>query len=622
MVKVWKSKNIFSLGEISPNLFHRFDLAQYSAGLRKLKNGYAKIEGTVTNCPELETKQENVVTTAGGLKVFKYNVDDRFNYKGIVILIDGQKFKLLKLEEDNTLSFQKEFSAQYTEAEIKVLSIVQIENTVLICCKGKKPNMIRIDESNISSSVVVNYWEAIVDPPLKPIESIYQNKPSDPNVAEWNKSRFGNEVTIKVVNNTRVFSDTFLSDLANGEISLFGNSYRITTAKNVGEVSTFTCTAIDESGGLLPPRVNDKGEAVWDKFDYRKMFFSESIFSKNRYPSYCSYYQGRLVFANVQGNPDFICFSKTGNYFSFSGNVRNSDSGFTLAIPSDDRAIINNLISWNSLIITTNVGVWSSPIIQSITPTNSFLTRQMIPNFAEIEKAYTISNGALYYVNNFNNKVYTLLYNYDSKVYQAEEISSYSNFMLRKGIKAIEKMQYEGEEYILCELGEITEDEVVKYNNAMCTINRQQQVTSWNTYTLKEDSTVLNLDDVTLFFDNNNGVVKTSVLSYNIFKDDMEIVLLPPVLENEWQQIGLCPYIAKASYSYSNVKVSVIGDYKLDVNGFEKVSSFGADFELPYNIQFDGVMAGFLSGFDVPLTIKNKTNKKVEISAIYYTTGS
>ena len=611
-MKVWRSKNIFSLGEISPNLYHRFDLVQYEAGLRVLKNGFSKVEGTVTNCPELEIKQSNIVTTGDTIKTFLYNVDDRNNYKGILVLIDGNTFKLLKINNDNTMEFKKEFSAVYTSEEIKLLSIVQLENNIMICCRGKKPNLIRIDETNIGNSAIVNYWEAIVDPPVKPIKTEYQNKPTKPDIAQWNKTRFGNIVTVKVTDTHPIFSDTFLTNVTNGQMSLFGNMYRITSATQSGNETTFKLIGIDETG-ITPPRVDQDGKEVWETFDVNKISFLESIFSNNRYPALCSYYQGRLVFANVQDNPDFVAFSKTGDYFKFSGNVKEDDSGFTLAIPSDERAIINNIISWNSLLITTNIGVWSTPIMQGLTPTNSFLSRQLIPNFARLEENCINSNGTLYYVNDFKNKVYSLLYNYDSKMYQAEEISTYSNYMLKNGIRKIVRLQYDGEDYVACDMGDYY---------AMCTINRQQQVTSWNRYTTSESYVIINIEDLTLFLTKTNNYVTSKQFSYTVFKDDMEIQLLPPVLGDEATRIGGCPYIVKSSYSYGNIRVAVIGDYIIDINGQQKVAGLGHNIDLPYVVQFDLCNAGSIFGDVKPLTIKNKSNKKIEISGIYYTIES
>lgn len=615
-MKVWKSKNVFSLGEISPNLYHRFDLPVYEAGLRTLKNGMAKVEGTIVNCPEIVVKQQNIYSVnSKHLRTFLYNVDDRNNYKSILMLIDGNKFKLFKVNDDDTLTLAKEFSAVFTEEEIRILSIIQLETYIMICCKNKKPNLIRIDESNISNSVLVDYWEAIVDPPVKPIKTEYQTTPSDFNIGSWNKSRYGNTVTIKIKDSGgQIYSNTFLNNLKNGQLSLFGNLYRIDSATHSGSETIFKLTAIDESG-LKPPTINQDEQEEWETFDIRKISFLESLFVNNKYPALCTYYQGRLVFANIQDNPDFLVFSKTGDYFKFSGTVQEADSGFTLAVPCDERAIIKNIISWNSLIIVTNVGVYSSPIMQSITPSNSFLTRQLIPNFSDIEENYVVSNGILFYVNDFKNKIFSLMYNYDSKMYQAEEISLYSNYMLKEGIKNINRLQYDGEEYIVCEINNFY---------AMCTINKSQNVTSWNRYTIDKKYYIINIENKTYFLDNNDNVLNTNELSYEIFKNDMEIQLLPPVLNSsiEIAGIGELPYIAKSGYTCSNVRISVIGEYDIEVNGDKKTVFFGHDNEKPYTIQFDNCNAMNLFGSEMPITIKNLNNKRVEISGIYYTVES
>lgn len=614
MNKFSKFKNIFSLGEISPNLYHRFDLPQYEAGLAKLKNGYARTEGTITNCPELDLLQDFNIQNTVGLKWFKYNVDDRIPKKCIMLLVTTEKFKFFDVGENNIFTLTKEFDVNYSTDNISNLSIVQIENYIMVCCLGKKPNMIKIVENDTSKSVLVDYWEAIVDPPIKSLKTEFIANPSNWVCASWHKNPYGSDITIKVTPDKKIFDTSFLNRLKEGQISLFGNLLRITSVKEEGNNVTFVCTAI-EGEGLLPPtnkynEATDKYEDVWENFDVKKISYMESIFSNNCYPALCSYYQGRLVFANIENNPDFICFSVNGDYFKFSGSTKNQDSGFSLAVPSDDRTIIKKLISWNSLLIVSDNGIWSTPIMQSITPTNSFMSRQLIPSISSIQDNFTISNGAMYYVNYFNNKIYTLLYNYDSKMYTAEEVSTFSNHLLKDGVKSINRLQYEGNDYIMCDVGDFF---------AMCTIDREQKVTSWNRYYSDGNFSLVNVENDTLFisFDNNN--IKSYLPSYVRFKSDMEIELLPPILGAENRYLTELPYIAKKGYNYANVCVSVIGEYDLELNGDNKKIPFGTtDFSTPINISFDIVSAKKFFNIVEPLNVKNKSDKKVEISAIYY----
>ncbi|MGL5051031.1 MAG: hypothetical protein ACRC6E_10465 [Fusobacteriaceae bacterium] len=614
MNKFNKFKNIFSLGEISPNLYHRFDLPQYEAGLAKLKNGFARTEGTITNCPELDLLQNFNIQGSVGLKWFKYNVDDRVPKKCIMLLVTTNQFRFFDVSENNIFTLRKDFSASYSAEDVSKLSIIQIENYIMVCCLGKKPNMIKIDELDLTKSVVVDYWESIIDFPMKSLKTEFIATPTTWACASWHKNPNASDVTIKITPNVKIFSDAFLGRLKDGQISLFGNLFRITNTAISGNNVTFTMSAI-EGEGLIPPtdkydEATDKRVDVWETFDVKKISYMESIFSNNSYPALCSYYQGRLVFANIQNNPDFICFSMTGDYFKFSGSTKNQDSGFSLAVPSDDRTIIKKLISWNSLLVVSDNGIWSTPIMQSITPTNSFMSRQLIPSISSIQDNFTISNGAMYYVNSFNNKIFTLLYNYDSKMYTAEEISTFSNHLLKNGVHSISRMQYEGNDYIMCDVGDYF---------AMCTLDREQQVTSWNRYYSGGKYNIINIENDSLFISFENNNIRSFLPSYTRFKNDMEIELLPPILGAENRYLTEIPYIVKKGYTYSNVIISIIGEYDLDVNGDKKKIPFGTtDFSVPTNISFDVVQAMKFFNKTKPLNVKNNSDKKVEISAIYY----
>ncbi|MGL5051594.1 MAG: hypothetical protein ACRC6E_13350, partial [Fusobacteriaceae bacterium] len=68
-------------------------------------------------------------------------------------------------------------------------------------------------------------------------------------------------------------------------------------------------------------------------------------------------------------------------------------------------------------------------------------------------------------------------------------------------------------------------------------------------------------------------------------------------------------------YNYSNVRVATLGEYDLEVSGDKKSIGFGVDIEKPSLLMFDMVMANKENS----LTVKNFSDKRVEISAIYYT---
>ncbi|MGL5049452.1 MAG: hypothetical protein ACRC6E_02305, partial [Fusobacteriaceae bacterium] len=169
-MKIWKSNNIFSMGEISPNLYHRYDLPQYRAGLSTLNNCIPNVEGGVVSVPELEYKSVLLEGQAGYSRIFKYTMEEKFGSDTVLMVITTGGVYLKVININNNITATKVIASAYTENQIKNLSIIQLENNVLICTKGQKPQMIKFVDDDINKAVLVNFWEAITDPPIKPTE--------------------------------------------------------------------------------------------------------------------------------------------------------------------------------------------------------------------------------------------------------------------------------------------------------------------------------------------------------------------------------------------------------------------------------------------------------------------
>ena len=224
LIKGWISKIISSLGEISPKLYHRTDLENYSHGLKTARNVICNVEGTITNAPKLVLDTSLVIPnlpTDGTIEVFKYSVlEQQDDYDGIVILLASLKLYVLKLINGNpiTVTVEKEIDTTYTVDEIKKLSISQIENNILICTTGKKPSMVRIDESDLTLSGIIDYWDKILNPPVKPVDTEYVTGFTGfEDSLEWvqpNNETFVNFTTLK----DNMYEPLFIAELEKGNI--------------------------------------------------------------------------------------------------------------------------------------------------------------------------------------------------------------------------------------------------------------------------------------------------------------------------------------------------------------------------------------------------------------------
>jgi len=135
-------------------------------------------------------------------------------------------------------------------------------------------------------------------------------------------------------------------------------SYTNTTVVKVDIISGFTNTdAIPGTEGFL-------AEPSWSNL--------------RGWPSKCSSFQNRAVFANTRSLPNGLFLSVTNDYNNFDGLEGDDDNAIFWYPSSDNVNVIRFIVPYRSLTVHTNTGIYSTPLAfeQAATPTTFSMTLQ------------------------------------------------------------------------------------------------------------------------------------------------------------------------------------------------------------------------------------------------------
>ena len=117
------------------------------------------------------------------------------------------------------------------------------------------------------------------------------------------------------------------------------------------------------------------------------------------YPRVCTFYQDRFIIASSTQYPNYIWFSRTGDYSNFGvekvGGTITDDSAITLPVINRKMYDIRHLIPANDLLILTSGNEWIIDGSKTITPTNCNLRTQTQRGASECEPQY-IGNRCVY----------------------------------------------------------------------------------------------------------------------------------------------------------------------------------------------------------------------------------
>lgn len=151
------------------------------------------------------------------------------------------------------------------------------------------------------------------------------------------------------------------------------------------------------------------------------------------YPKLCTFYQDRFVVAATDSKPNFIWFSRTGDYPNFGvekveGTIAD-DSAITLPVINRKMCEIRHLVPANDLIILTSGNEWIVRGDKTITPTNCNLKTQTQRGALSCEPQF-IGNRCVF-VQERGGTVRDMGYSYESDNYTGQDLTLFVKTLVK-----------------------------------------------------------------------------------------------------------------------------------------------------------------------------------------------
>jgi len=614
-IKGWQEKIINNVGELSPKMQFRTDLEVYKKALKTARNCFISVEGVISNAPQLEeiSRIDLNIGIKNNFKLFEFiPISNGIAHDTVLLIFTEEKLSLLTYTvSTKTFSLEKTFDTLYGDDLVEYLSIVQLEDTILIVAENKKPSMIRITPI-VANSVEVDFWENIVQPPVFKVSTKIVGTGADIN-DDFGEIYINDSTGVVTISNDDLggteFDIPWLEKIRDygGIVNLLGGSYKIKSfSVATTNVTEILLQEVDPSEVILNIGKADLSQNEKKNIlTYSDFVFFESLFGEDDlYPTVATKYQNRLVMGDFQNNRNAIAVSVSGNFLDFTPSLE-ADGGVTVYIPDERVDKITSLVSYNSLIAFTEGGVWSTAINSIFSPTNSQFYQQI--NIPPSDGQYTKLEGSLYYSGEFGNRVYTLDVVGDYATYSTKEVSIYSRHLFQDGIGEMGSYVHEGSKYLITD---VVIDGIE--TKAICTINKEQQVKAWQRYEAPSTKKAFSLQNESFFVELDGEEMVIEKFSSTLFRDDMVIELLPP-LGSEALKTDL-PFAMK-EYRIDKVYVAVIGEeFLYDLNGDLISAPFGHDANSIAYEKHDHSLADS----ENPIKIESVNEKKLTILSIYY----
>lgn len=602
------SKVRFSFGEISPDLVYRSDTVIPSYGVSYLKNATMTYSAGLTNLPKLEKTIEIPIQGAKAFKIFKYKIVKKdTDLDGYLFLFTDIKLLIVRID-----NFQKvgEVSATYTPAEIGKLSITQFDNAVIICCENKKPLMIRVEEST-TKFTVVEYWEAIKNPPVKRIETEFEYTEEDKLVYKWYKQ--GANVIFESLRETPIFKASFLNNLKDGVINIYGGSFAINKIENPGAKQKITTTQ-RQAPELEIPELKDLNNEPTPEEDLKinilDFSFSESLFRAG-YPAVVCNYKGRVIFGNIGGNPSVVCASRVFDSLNFRQSTDDSD-GFTSFISGNELNTVKEFIAYKSLLVLTDKGIYSSLLNDGLTPAKSEFYNQKLPRPKGLGY-WAESDGNIVYIDS-TDRVQQIQDVGSDNTYIATELSVYSGHLL-ENINDIYFFKLNKNNMIGIDQ-EGNEARILTYKE-----NPEEQRLCWSrAEKIQGINEYITIDDELHIFNLTTSGINIYKYSKLIFEP---LHIISETSLSLKYRLDVPEYLKKTR-EYGKTILLLFGKYNLTVNGISKAESI--KYNLPANrevkkeiLSENKHIVEFSNVGKQKLEIIQKDNKKIELIGIFVT---
>lgn len=574
-MKQYVIKNNFSAGELSPTLYTRTDIQQYSNGAKKLLNVIPLVEGGIRKRPGTLF----LTTSAASVRLIPFVVNSDQAYMLILKPLSIQIFN------PRTKAVIATVTTPYTAAQIPELQFVQYRYEMFFTHND-------VPVQRFRSSTDFSNWEFS--------EFVYTNAPTD---SESARSPFRKgtpsgidigsfvsftldgiiewvETTTYLVGDTISYNSKLyqaIKEGSNHQPDLSPSYWVIVPITTGGFVAGDVGSFIDVNGGIIKitefvdsNQVNGevlvKLESDVKAIERAWTILPPAFNSTDGYPRCCTYFKQRLVLANTKKAPNKIWFSAVGGNANFLETTDDGDA-FSVVSASGLANSILFLEAQRGVVCLTSGGEYMVSSDGALTPTTVNINEHTAFGAYPLTRPCRVGNEILF-IQRGGERLRALSYRYEVDGLVSPEISALSSHIgeIHGGINEI-TYQQEPESLVWCVLGD--------GKVASITLNRDQEVIAWANQdfggivkSMCSVPTGLGAD-LCFMLINRNGTICLEQVTFDAYLDSQRTATLAS------------DTLSKSSFSYlSNLAVNQIDGESIFFIGFTETST---------EIQFQGM---------------------------------
>lgn len=473
-------KNNFSAGELSPTLYTRTDIQQYSNGAKRLRNVIPLVEGGVRKRPGTF----NHGLYAGAIRLIPFVVNSSSTY--LLILKNAS----IQVYNPRTKVVVATLASPYTAAQIPNIQYVQYRFELFITHGEVPMQRLRCDEdfSNWNLSAFV-----FTHPPIDSDNARYPFRKGTPSgqdlgafitftldaVSAWSNS------TTYLLGDVVIYSSQYYQAARDNSAKQPNTSpddwVVVPNANGAGFTADDVGRYIDVNGGLIKitkfnnansvsGEVVKKLDAVIRAIERSWVILPQAFNAVDGYPRCCTYYKQRLVLANTKKAPNKIWFSAVGANGNYLETTEDGDA-FSVVSASGLSNSILFLEAQRGVICLTSGGEFMVDSDGALSPTTVNINEHSAYGAYSETRPERVGNELLF-VQRGGERMRALTYRYEVDGLVSPEISALSSHIGEEhlGINEI-SYQQEPESLVWCVLGDGKVTSI--------TFNRDQEVLSW-----------------------------------------------------------------------------------------------------------------------------------------------
>ncbi|WP_180060952.1 carbohydrate-binding protein [Acinetobacter sp. YH12124] len=479
-------KNNFSAGELSPTLYTRTDIQQYSNGAKRLKNVIPLVEGGVRKRPGTLSYGER----SGAIRLIPFIVNSSNAF--LLILKNGS----IAVYNPRTKVVVATLDSPYTAAQIPNIQYVQYRFELFITHGDVPLQRLRCDEdfSNWNLSAFV-----FTHPPIDSENARFpfrKGKPSGKDlgafvtfvlegVSIWDETQtylVGDVVTYQPIGSIVPTHYQAASESTGKQPDVSPNDWVVVpNADGAGFTAGDVGRYLEVNGGLIKitkfNSANSVSGEVVKKLDAdiiaierSWVILPQAFNATDGYPRCCTYYKQRLVLANTKKAPNKIWFSAVGANGNYLETTEDGDA-FSVVSASGLSNSILFLEAQRGVICLTSGGEFMVDSDGALSPTTVNINEHSAYGAYSETRPERVGNELLF-VQRGGERMRALTYRYEVDGLVSPEISALSSHIGEEhlGINEI-SYQQEPESLVWCVLGDGKVTSI--------TFNRDQEVLSW-----------------------------------------------------------------------------------------------------------------------------------------------